>query len=186
MNNADSSFIPRALFRKRGLVLADMPANLAGALEERSRWCFSTRPLPAHPYGHQHYIDEAVDGEAPEYALVAHAGHGLNSSGILYFLVHGGLSLFIKVAWGGAFMDHAVCTANANRAFALASALSDAAQRSPRLQDATPRDRLIVVGSDVSESKWRAPNRPWQEAPPGAEGLFTVFNQSIAWLQSRE
>jgi hypothetical protein len=184
MNNADSSFIPRALFRKRGLVLADMPERLAAGLEERSRWCFSTRPLPAHPYGHQHYIDEAMDGLAPEYALVAHAGHGLNSSGILYFLVHGGLALFIKVAWGGAFMDHAVCTANANRAFALASALSDAAERSPRLHESQPRDRLLVVASDVSESRWRSPRGAWHECAPGAEGMFAALNQSIAWLQS--
>jgi hypothetical protein len=186
MKEADFTVIPRALFRKRGLVLADMPERLAATLEERSRWCYSTRSLPAHPYGHLHYIDEALEGTAPEYAIIAHAGHGLNSSGILYFLVHGGLALFIKVAWGGAFMDNAACTANANQALALATTLSQEAERSPRLQDTPPGDRLVVIASDLTESRWRSPRGPWHECAPGAAGMFAVLEQAIAWLRSTD
>jgi hypothetical protein len=197
MNDAESDVLPRALFRKRGLILAPLPEALAATLQERSRWCFSTRALPSHPFGHQHYVDE-VDAAfsttlepVPDYAIIAHAGHGLNSSGILYFVVHGGLALFIKVAWGGAFMDNTVCTANANRAFALTSALVTAAARSPRLQAAaTPPaaapERLIVVASDLTESRWRAPHGAWEEAPPGAQGMWQAIEQATFWLQSRD
>jgi hypothetical protein len=198
MNDAESDVLPRALFRKRGLILAPLPEPLASTLQERSRWCFSTRALPTHPFGHQHYVDEVdlafstTDENAlPDYAIIAHAGHGLNSSGILYFLVHDGLALFIKVAWGGAFMDNTVCTANANRAFALTTALCAAAERSPRLQGASGpgsarRERLIVVASDLTESRWRAPGGAWEEAPPSAQGMFQVIEQATAWLQSRD
>ena len=131
-----------------------------------------------------HYVDEAVDGLAPDYAIVAHAGHGLNSSGILYFLVHGGLALFMKVAWGGAFMDNVICTANANRALALATALSKAAEQSARLRETPPCDRMIVVASDLTESKWRSPRGAWHECSPGAAGMFAVLTQAIEWLKS--
>jgi hypothetical protein len=186
MNDAESDVLPRALFRKRGLILADLPGPLAAAMQERSRWCFATRPLPTHPYGHQHYIDEAVDGTVPDYAIIAHAGHGLNSSGILYFLVHGPLALFIKVAWGGAFMDNVVCTANANRAFSLATALGTAATLSPRLQGAAPGERLIVVASDLTESRWRSPHGAWEETAPGAHGMCEVLEQATFWLRSTD
>jgi hypothetical protein len=186
MNDADPDVPARDLFRKRGLILTELPAPLAATLQERSRWCFATRDLPAHPFGHQHYVHEVMDGDAPEYAVIAHAGHGLNSSGILYFLVHGGLGLFIKVAWGGAFMDNAACTANANQAFALATTLIAAAERSPRLREIPPTDRLIVVASDLTESRWRSPGRPWEAAPPGAGGMWQVIEQATAWLQKTD
>ncbi len=178
MNDLESA---RDQFFKAGLVFPTLPPPLALALVSRARWCYSTRALPINPYAHQFYIEEACEERAPEYAIVAHGGHGTNSYALHHYLVHRKLSLFVKVAWGGDPRDQARATRIANQAIELADRLVVAAQMSPRLAEAS--DRLVVVASDCTPSLWRPPGGVWLSELPGVGGMFDTLAESTAWLE---
>ena len=51
------------------------------------------------------FIEEALSNPDREYVAVGHAGHGINSYAMHYFLVYGPVALFAQLPWGGAYMD---------------------------------------------------------------------------------
>jgi len=92
-----------ALFRTEGLELPFVPPELARRFRQRDRWCFASRQVRVSPYKFEHYVDET--DAVSDYVLIAHAGHGVNSYAIHYYLVHGLLRLFLQIHWGGVYQD---------------------------------------------------------------------------------
>ena len=103
-----------SLLRNQGLNMPPIPASLRRRLVERGKWCFSTRPIPVSPYDLTHYVEEVRAGGIKDYALVAHAGHGINSYAIHYFLVERRCRVFLKIGWGGIYMNGKESTALVN------------------------------------------------------------------------
>lgn len=91
------------LFTAARLPVPPLPAGLAGGLVELSPWCFSTRPLSWSPYCFPEYVREL--DTAPDYALVAHAGHGIASYALSVHAVCEGLACLLQVAWGGVYAN---------------------------------------------------------------------------------
>ena len=85
------------------LPVPPLPAGLAGTLVEVSPWCFTTRALPWSPYCFFEYVEEL--DTAPDYALVAHDGHGVASYALSVYIVWEGLACLVQVAWGGVYTD---------------------------------------------------------------------------------
>jgi hypothetical protein len=159
---AESSGVARAtaLFRSQGLELPPVPRELARQFRERDKWCFSSRPVSSSPYDFPSYVH---DGDAAaDYVLVAHAGHGVNSWAIHYYLVLGPLRVFLQIGWGGGYEDRSAATARVNNCGSLARdliAAADEASRRGRLQSG---DRSIVVASDFYGGFCRFPGESCQ------------------------
>ena len=91
-----------SLFREARLAFPTIPPVLAARLRERNPWLYSTRSDPRWPY----FLDQYVsDPYTDDYAVLSHSGHGVNSYAIHYYLVFGGLELFLQIGWGGCDMD---------------------------------------------------------------------------------
>jgi hypothetical protein len=83
-----------ALFRTEGLELPFVPTEFARRFRERGPWCFASRQVRVGPYAFEHYVDEA--DAASDYVLIAHAGHGVNSYALHYYLVRKPFQLFLQ------------------------------------------------------------------------------------------
>ena len=108
------------ILRTEGLELPFVPLELARRFRRRRPWCFASRQVRPSPYRFEHYVGE---GDAvSDYCLIAHAGHGVNSHALHYYLVRGPLRLFLQIQWGGVYEDKPAATARANVCFGLAAA----------------------------------------------------------------
>jgi len=121
------------------------------------------------------YIAEPATGRRGDYVLLAHAGHGVNSYALHYYLVQAPLRLFLQVAWGGVYMDAAEATADVNDCFRLAGELLEAGRNAVRRGRLGPHDRLLVVASSFYGGYCVLPGQPEPRAEPR--------DRSIAWLK---
>jgi hypothetical protein len=169
----------RRLFQEAGLAFPMVPMELAAKLKEQGKWLFSTRELKTSPYNLQHYVDEA-DGDAGEYAILSHSGHGANSYAIQYYLVSGPLRLFLHLGWGGAYMDAEADASKIRECFSLADQIVAAAVTSRKL---AASERLTAVGSDFYGSHWSAPGQPGHAERVGEQGPADVLTEVLRWLQ---
>lgn len=128
------------LFKDAGLPFPPLPRGLADRLQEVEPWVFATRPIVTSPWDVDDYLEEAVAGSPPDYVLVAHTGYGVNSWAIHYFLVQGGLGIFLQIPWGGAYTDNDAAVARLRERFAAAADLIEAAS-----QELDEDDRLVAV-----------------------------------------
>ena len=107
----------RALLSDSGLVMPPVPPVFARRFRKRDEWVFASRQVRTSPYDIEHYVRAARRPDHRDYVLLAHAGHGVNSYAIHYYLVHGPLRLFLQIGWGGAYMDAKATTRGVNQAF---------------------------------------------------------------------
>lgn len=165
-----------------GFPVLPLPAPLAAGLSEVSPWCFTTRALPWPPYCFPEYVGELV--AAPDYALVAHDGHGVNSYALSVYVVRGGLACLLQVAWGGVYTDPsraAACLAQLGRLVRGAEGLQAAGvlRRSRRLTvvasdlyGALP----VSLGPDLAPSNLRT-------GPDGGD-VLAVVTEAVALVNS--
>jgi hypothetical protein len=174
-----------------GLPYPTVPAPLAGQMHQVARGVFGTRDeFEFSPYAIEHWFRETVAGEVPSYALVAHAGHGVNSWAIHYFLVTDRLRLFLQVPWGGVYMDKATSTAAVAESFRIANELVEAVAGVP--EAAWPGHGSVTLmasgfygstltvpaASDINESNDRS-RTEWRD-PDTLEPL----QAALAWVES--
>lgn len=160
----DLSHIHRAKqrFTGAGLVLPPIPANLAPRLKERAEWRFSTKPLTLSPYAFEEYVRDGTRKGVRDSLVLAHAGHGVNSYALHYYLAQKPLRLFLQVGWGGAYMDEVKEREEINCCFSLAHTLVAAVAKAKLAGSFRPGDRLIVAASDLYGGYWCKPG----EEPP--------------------
>lgn len=151
------------LFAQQGLPFPALPQTLASALQEHSPTLFGTQALDASPYDMGHYVQAAlVTPATPDSLVLGIDGHGTNSWALHYFVTLGPLALFIKLPWGGAYMEADQARDKIRRVFAWADTLT---QRVQRLQQAGPRlirERLVVVIDPYAPPRWV--QLPWPAA----------------------
>lgn len=176
----------QAVLRAAGLAAPPIPNQFARRFKRRGEWCYSSRSLKISPYALDWYVDEAAAGRAPRYVLLAHAGHGVNSWAIHYYLVLPYLQVLLQLAWGGAYMDNAETTASVNDGFRLAHDLVRAVENLRQHSADRLRDPLVVVGSDFYGGYWispedqgRARHDTWM---PGSPREF--LGQALRWSAS--
>jgi len=151
---SDSVTDARVLLAREGLVLPFIPTALRVGFRKRSPWCFSTRPVTVWPYTVPAYLHEALEEHPRPYALLAHAGHGINSYALHYFLVHPPLQLFIQVGWGGVYMDSQKATASVNAHFRLVAPVIRAVRQAVKGGRIGHDERLTVFASTFSSQSW--------------------------------
>jgi hypothetical protein len=141
----------RVLFKGAGLDLPPIPEELRQNFKERDRWCYSSRPVKIWPYEFDEYVKEAESKRRSDYVLVAHAGHGVNSYAIHYYLVRGPLRLFLQLAWGGIYEDKAKTTAAVNKCFGLVSKLLEVLDKKGNSRS---KSTMLIAASDFYGSRW--------------------------------
>lgn len=171
----------RQLFQEAGLAFPKIPNELAVAIKEQSKWLFSTRELKTPPYFLQHYLQE-IGGNPPEYVILGHSGHGINSYAIHYYLVSGPLNLFLQLAWGGVYMDADASASWVRECFSLADEIVPAVRGAERL---AAGERLTIVGSDFYGSYWSAPEQGRQKEIANDKNSKEVLTEVLFWLRNQ-
>jgi hypothetical protein len=118
------------------------------------------------------FIDEVVQRDIAEYVVIAHAGHGINSWAMHYFLVSGPVALFVQKAWGGAYMDRAQGTRAVNETFTNAESFVEASEKARADGKISEDERIVVQVSDFYDNQWARLRSPaadsaavdWQQA----------------------
>ena len=148
---ADIYSTAAATFASAGLTFPVLPEWARDHLTRVDDWSYTSRRTTPSPYSIDTYVREFVDGEAGDYAVVSHAGHGVNSWAISFFVVSGRCGVFVQSAWGGAATsdadDEIERRAMAER-FALAGQLVE------RNDERRDDDWLAVVVSDFHGQRW--------------------------------
>jgi hypothetical protein len=113
--------------------------------------------------------------------MLSHAGHGVNSYAIQYYLVHGSLHMFLHLGWGGAYMDAEATATRIHDCFSVADQVIEAAQS---VHSFRIGDRLTVVGSDFYGGYWLPPEGSPRKKDPGPDGPLEVLTEALDWLTS--
>jgi hypothetical protein len=178
----------KALLAHADLEFPSVPEGLKSDFEERNPWVYSTKSLRLSPYCFSVYVEQGRRKRVRDYMLVAHAGHGINSYALHYYLVKKPLRLFLQIGWGGVYMDNDRAVGRANQCFALAS------QVLCRLEDAiaagriTLNDTLVIAGSDFHGTYWADPTGQKHE---GARGMPShdapqfILTEALKWIIRR-
>lgn len=170
----------RTAFASAGLWFPAIPERLAAWLTQRDTWLFASRPVNEWPYALAAYTEEFDKGGVSDYVLLAHAGHGVNSYALHYYLVLGDAGLFVQLPWGGVYMDEQACRDNIHACFQLMDRIVPLLEGrgGPR-----PGGRLKVVASDFYGSHWSVDGSEMGRAEAGDAGAQQVLHEVLVWLQ---
>lgn len=138
-------------FTQEGLPFPSIPTQLQDSFQELVPWTYSTRSDIPSPYQISWFINElGTQPTIADYSVLAHAGHGMNSYAIHYYLVRGNLALFLQIAWGGVYTD------NDKAVKEIATAYLQAEQLMTKIENAQldRNERIIGVVSDFYGSRW--------------------------------
>ncbi len=137
-------------FSKEGLPFPNTPTEMCDNLQEVAPWIYSTRSDIPNPYQISWFLEEVGTQPIADYVVLAHAGHGMNSYAMHYYLVRGNLALFLQIAWGGVYTD------NDKAVKEMATAYLQAEQLTRKIETAqlNRNERLVVVLSDFYGCRW--------------------------------
>jgi hypothetical protein len=131
------------------------------------------------PYLFREYVQAGMRERARSYVLVAHAGYGINSYAIHYYLVRGPLRVFVQIVWGGVYSNGPKHAAAVNRCFALLEHLILTVEAVVAAGHLQRSDRLVVAASSFYGSHWIRPDgETMEEATP--ESTLTAV---LTWLR---
>lgn len=169
----------RHLLESEGLSVPAIPEPLRAVIVKKSVWTFSSRDLPTSPYNMEHYVEETDGRSVKPYVVLAHAGHGVTSYGLHYFLVWNGLELFVRICWGGVYGDPEESSRAVRDAFQLADRLLKLWER---YATANPGGRLRVVADQFSAFR----NRLTYDRPTVVgHNLDRTINEAIQWVEQK-
>jgi len=162
-----------------GLAFPEVPASLAAEFHRRSPWAFATDDDLPPPYALGEHLRTVLAGPVDDSALLAHAGHGVSSWAVHWYLCLHPVAIFVQSQWGNADAspeEDADQRATMAHRFEAAGSLARAAAGA-QVGDA----RLVVVASDFHPSGWGV-------LKPGVEFRWTddgdPFAAAEAWLRS--
>lgn len=175
----------KRLFKRTGLTFPSIPADLAPGFSKRSDWCFSTISLKTSPSLFEDYLNRGIKKAIRNYVVVAHAGHGINSYALHYYLVWKPLRLFLQVGWGGAYMNNGETTRKVNRWFSLAEKIVNATHEAKVLRRIHAADCFVVAASEFHGSYWQ---KPCDIAENGirlsSRNPFAILNEALQWVET--
>lgn len=144
----------RQLFAENQLQFPPIPDHLAHLVQQQAPWVFGTRPQSIGLYDLPGFVAEYLAQPPEYYCLFGHAGHGLNSWAMHYYLVDGPLAVFTQTLWGGVYTDSIDATAVMGARFGHAEDLLAAVAEARRFQYFPADRRLVVVQSDLHPTRW--------------------------------
>jgi len=169
-------------FRDAGLHFPLVPESMLPSFQTFRQWRWGTRQTSRSAYQWEWFVAEAEsDTDRPaDYVLIEHAGHGINSYSIHYYVVTRNLAMFLQIFYGGAYMPEPETKERVNRMF-------DAASEVLRLAEAIDPSldlpgRLIVAASDRVDGGYAR----WTNDPPvDTRSKLTSVENAIAEARER-
>jgi len=144
----------RQLFTQEGIPFPFIPPEMRPDFAKLSEWVYGTRPVAPWLYEIRKFVQGAGTEPVADYLLLGHAGHGIQSYAMHYYLVRGPLALFLQIGWGGAYLDKGKAARNMAARFAQAEELIQAVEVAQRQDRFRPGERLIISASDFYGSSW--------------------------------
>lgn len=176
----------------RGLKPPALPPELARSLRDitpedlqHCGWALCTRPVRLPPWRMDSFVREAEAGVVADYALLSQLP--LTVYGFHYYLVRGGLRLFLQLDWDpGLYHDDSAQLRPVARSVALADALVAAAVKAEKEGVIGPHEALTVVASATHGCWWRRPGEPRPPSTPAARTGTpeSTLEESLAWLKA--
>jgi hypothetical protein len=159
MNSQENQTFPaideaRQLFAQAGLPFPFIPPEMRETFEKIEDWVYGTRLKIPWLYEIRQYATEAITTDIADYLLLGHAGHGIQSWAMHYYLVRGPLALFLQIAWGGAYTDEEKAIGQISTRFAQANDLIQKVEEARQKGSFQPGERLIIVSSEFHDSYW--------------------------------
>ena len=145
--------VAQAQFEQEGLPFPPVPGELTGDFGKFGEWSYGTRLGKFNLYNLADFVEEVEQGRPPAYLLLGHAGRGIASWAIHYYLVYGPVALFIQSSWGTAYGDEEQQVANLKKRFAFAAQLLDKIEG--KQDDFEPGGQWLIVISDFYGSYWK-------------------------------
>lgn len=164
-----------------GIDVPPSPPELRSKLGWIEPHTWATRPIPWSLYRVEAWAEEAEHGDAPDYLVIGHAGHGVNSYALSYFLVHQNLQLFLQMGLGGVYMDGDHSRRAVRAALRAAEELVQAAENAaPRCAGRSP---MRVIASDFYGARWTRPSERNAGPTEAMEAAFAT-EQVLACLSA--
>ncbi|GKT23833.1 hypothetical protein [Acidovorax sp. SUPP3334] len=190
-NDADSDIAAataQSIFDGEGLPFPPVPAPLAARLKQQGPGWFATCPVASSPYDFHHFVQESeAQSDLADYAVVGFDGHGTNSWAVHFYLVGTGIALFVKLPWGGAYMDPEPARAHIAEIFDWTAALLSRLQQAETAGRMPPGLRLQVAASKFGHAGWRwlgtgqeAAQVPWNPPSGMRAALLQELDDVIA------
>jgi hypothetical protein len=166
----------RSAFEAAALAVPTVPTEFADTLEHRGAWCWSTEPLDTTPYLVEEFVRAFEVDPTHDRLVVAHAGHGMASWFLCYYVSIGSVGVFVHSAWGSS-LDSEEHDAAARARFA--ARLHDADEFIARARANANGSVVAVVASDTAGDRWASwlpGSRPdWQrDHSPFAAALASI------------
>ena len=162
-------------FRRWMLPVPPLPSRFQRRLLRVGELYYSTRdPGEVSPYNIQHYVSESTTGVLAEYATVAHAGHGINSWALHYYIVTSLLAIFVQTSWGGVYENDAQARSRIADLFDACESLQDVYGIADYPEQPVCPAKIVVssdfygnrigIRRDKSSFEWRNCEDPIREA----------------------
>ena len=188
-------------FREAGLPAPPIPSRFESSLQALGPWWFATNDVsPAAMYLFEtDFLLTLLTGQFDDFVAVSHAGHGVNSYALSYFLVDGPLALFLQTAWGGVYMDVERAASAWRLLVSHVERLIQAAQSATAVNAGGAEERLVVANSDFrGGGSWalcRPPldedaarslleTQPYEETADVPHGHQQALIDATAWAES--
>lgn len=172
------------VFQEAGLPCPPVPEHLAPRLVIHGPWFFATRDVP-YLYGAPALLLQELEQNPSieDYVVLGHGGHGANSHSLNYVLVLRTLAVFLEVAWGGVYMDAALCSAAFREAVEALNGLLVA--RAPGPPQPAASGRVVVWASDLRfETNWWSAAGPDISRQPVAQpSVAAVLEAALDWVR---
>lgn len=170
----------RSVFAAARLPFPPVPAELEAGFRAIDKWDYHSGPGLGMPYNLRACVEAACLPDRPSSLVLAHAGHGINSYAMHYYLVRGALRLLLQIGWGGVYMQHDKCAAEMLECYDTARLLIDAMARAEASGRLGGGRYLLVVGSNFYGSSWCAPGGQKLRFSTPIEALRAAF----AWVDA--
>jgi hypothetical protein len=178
MTNTDAFLEVRKKYEANQLPFPPVPSELIKNVMKINDWIYSTRANAPSPYMTSIYIDELQSGDRMDYILLGHAGHGIMSYALHFYLVKGSLALFLQHSWGNADSNPEEDIESIRQDYQLAAQLIKTVENLETLK--LPTQLVIYQSNLMMKSKWALSDPgdsefQWNITKPG-QVMETVLN----------
>lgn len=144
----------RAQFGEEEIPFPPIPDTLRPLVQQIEPWCFGTRQDTPALNAIDWFVEESGTASPSDYLLFGHAGHGMASYAIDYYLVYRPVSLFVQIAWGGAYVNLQRAATEMARIYSQIELILQTAGDVRAAGLYTPEERWIAVASLARPPLW--------------------------------
>ncbi len=170
-----------AKYAEMGLPPPPIPDHLQPYIEQLDSWVYGTRRNVPNLYNMTAYVDEYLTHPPSPYAMFGHAGYGMNTYALHFYLVDGLLAIFDQVAWGGVYNDNDSALTLLRAHYTQFQIMRKQLVRCIDLEIINNDDRFLLALSSFGPSRWqfKRGTAPWVTQEGDSLPIFIAALQDI-------